>query len=76
MNGRVREKMIELKKKVVNEFRTMVSDMVDSMKDAEKTGGGMDISTLWVKTADRFANLDLFFNEYSERIRGNKKKLF
>lgn len=55
--------MRELKKKVVNEFHGMISDVMEVLRTAQETGQGVDLTTLPESAVSHLNNLSDFFEE-------------
>lgn len=65
--------MRELKRKVVNEFKDMIIDLKEEIKEAEESGDGLNVTELWGKTAEHFAALDAHFLDAEARYIKNRK---
>ena len=66
--------MRELRKAVMEEFNAMIQDLVEEIKDAEKSGEGLDITNLFSKQSEHYKELMLKFEDAEKRFHANPKK--
>ena len=68
--------MIELKKKVLQIIDNINDDWTNTIKNAEETGEGIDLNSMFKKFSTNVKDLDEAFNEASIRVHGKKKGIW
>ena len=66
-------KMIELEKNINNIMNEINQSWITAIKDAEKSGGGIDITVVFAKYSELVKKKDQAFLEAEQRI-GEKRK--
>ena len=66
--------MEELKRKTMDVVDRVNQDWVEELQEAQKEGRWPDLTGLMGKFSNNIKNLDTYFREAEERIRGKKKK--
>ena len=65
--------MNELKKQTMDVINQINQDWVESLKDAEREGKGIDLSEMMGKFSENIKKLDQHFRDANERIKPKKK---
>ncbi len=68
--------MNELKLRVMEIIDCVNQDWVNSLKEAEKTKQGVDLTEIMGKFSKNIVKLDGFFKEAEERVGKKKKGIF
>jgi len=68
--------MHELKTRVINVIDKINQSWVESLKTAEEKEQGVDLSEMMSKFSEHIKELDKYFLEAQERLKGSKKKGF